>query len=122
MMLPNSSLSRGQRYRAGVRLLGCVLALGACKKGGEGEAKGKDGKDSYFVDADRRVINPIGAHNSPPAGCVMHGGPIKSASLSGRTRLSAGITPPWQAISAWLEDRRLARSPQEPPSFPAGCW
>ena len=45
MMLPNSSLSRGQRYRAGVLLLGCVLALGACKKGGEGEAKGKDGKD-----------------------------------------------------------------------------
>src|SRR5688572_8709265 len=63
MMLPNSSLPRGQRYRAGVLLLGCVLALGACKKGGEGEAQAKDGKDKgpeaipvEVVPAARRAI------------------------------------------------------------------
>src|SRR5687768_3330354 len=44
MMLPISSFSRGQRYRVGVLLLGCVLALGACKKGGEGEAEAKNGE------------------------------------------------------------------------------
>ena len=63
MMLPNSSLSRGQRYRASVLLLGCVLALGACKKGGEGEAKAKDGENKgpeaipvEVVPAARRAI------------------------------------------------------------------
>ena len=40
-----SAFHHGQRLRAGVLLLGCVLALGACKNEGEAQAKTKDGED-----------------------------------------------------------------------------
>ncbi len=42
-----SASPRARALRAGVLLVTCVLALGACKKGGEGDAtaKGKDGAD-----------------------------------------------------------------------------
>jgi membrane fusion protein (multidrug efflux system) len=43
-MLAISTSPRAQRLCAGILLIGCMLALGACKKG-EGEAQAKDGVD-----------------------------------------------------------------------------
>ncbi len=44
-MYANPSIRGRDALRAGVLLLGCVLALGACKKGGEGDAQAKSKED-----------------------------------------------------------------------------
>jgi membrane fusion protein, multidrug efflux system len=104
MMLPNSSLSRGQRYRAGVLLLGCVLALGACKKGGEEEAKGKDGKDKG---PEAIPVEVVQAARRPIAASYTGTAPLEARGEAQVVAKTSGV-----ALSVMAEEGQIVRAGQ----------
>jgi membrane fusion protein (multidrug efflux system) len=103
MMLPNSSLSRGQRYRVGVLLLGCVLALGACKRGEE-EAKGKDGKDKG---PEAIPVEVVQAARRPIAASYTGTAPLEARGEAQVVAKTSGV-----ALSVMAEEGQIVRAGQ----------
>ncbi len=104
MMLPISSLSRGQRYRVGVLLIGCVLALGACKKGGEGEAQAKDGKEKG---PEAIPVEVVAAARRPIAASYTGTAPLEARGEAQVVAKTSGV-----ALSVLAEEGQVVRAGQ----------
>ncbi len=104
MMLPISSFSRGQRYRVGVLLIGCVLALGACKKGGEGEAQAKDGKEKG---PEAIPVEVVAAARRPIAASYTGTAPLEARGEAQVVAKTSGV-----ALSVLAEEGQVVRAGQ----------
>ena len=104
MMLPISSFSRGQRYRVGVLLIGCVLALGACKKGGEGEAQAKDGKEKG---PEASPVEVVAAARRPIAASYTGTAPLEARGEAQVVAKTSGV-----ALSVLAEEGQVVRAGQ----------
>ena len=103
MMLPISSFSRGQRSRVGVLLI-CFLALGACKKGGEGEAQAKDGKDKG---PEAIPVEVVAAARRPIAASYTGTAPLEARGEAQVVAKTSGV-----ALSVLAEEGQVVRAGQ----------